>query len=181
MVFQEYNLVERLNVIWKCPNRSSWLYVCWSALAQKVQPRRHQHGFELRHAVWPNRTPKKPRQDSLSWWQRQRVVYGEPLLQNPRVLLSRRANVLFLTQKTAVRNYELLERFLKKKNISQPLVNIHDVKLASRYLPNAWLALVMGLGLRRLFFFCFFFCFFSSWKHHRWASKKIMEVKSWLV
>jgi phosphonate transport system ATP-binding protein len=130
MVFQEYNLVERLTVIENVLTGRLGYMSAWQAWRRKFSQEDINTAFELLDAVGLTEHASK-RADSLSGGQRQRVGIARAVMQNPKILLADEPTSS-LDPKTAVEIMELLERFSAEKNIPA-LVNIHDVKLASRF------------------------------------------------
>lgn len=130
MVFQEYNLVERLTVIENVLTGRLGYMSAWQAWRRKFTQEDINTAFELLDAVGLTEHASK-RADSLSGGQRQRVGIARAVMQNPKILLADEPTSS-LDPKTAVEIMELLERFSEEKNIPA-LVNIHDVKLASRF------------------------------------------------
>ncbi|AEF55893.1 phosphonate ABC transporter ATP-binding protein [Marinomonas posidonica] len=130
MVFQEYNLVERLTVIENVLTGRLGYMSAWKAWRRKFSQEDINTAFELLEAVGLSEHAKK-RADSLSGGQRQRVGIARAVMQNPRILLADEPTSS-LDPKTAVEIMELLQRFSDEKHLPT-LVNIHDVKLASRF------------------------------------------------
>lgn len=130
MVFQEYNLVERLTVIENVLTGRLGYMSAWKAWRRNFSQDDINTAFDLLDAVGLTEHASK-RADSLSGGQRQRVGIARAVMQNPRILLADEPTSS-LDPKTAVEIMELLERFAEEKNIPA-LVNIHDVKLASRF------------------------------------------------
>jgi len=130
MVFQEYNLVERLTVIENVLTGRLGYMSSLATWRRKFSQQDINTAFELLDAVGLSEHAKK-RADSLSGGQRQRVGIARAVMQDPRILLADEPTSS-LDPKTAVEIMELLERFAQQKNIPA-LVNIHDVSLASRF------------------------------------------------
>ncbi|OMH32061.1 phosphonate ABC transporter ATP-binding protein [Motiliproteus sp. MSK22-1] len=130
MVFQEYNLVERLSVIENVLTGRLGYMSAWQAWRRKFSQQDINTAFELLEAVGLTEHAAK-RADSLSGGQRQRVGIARAVMQDPHILLADEPTSS-LDPKTAVEIMELLERFALEKNIPA-LVNIHDVTLARRF------------------------------------------------
>lgn len=130
MVFQEYNLVERLSVIENVLTGRLGYMSAWQAWRRKFSQQDINTAFELLDAVGLSEHASK-RADSLSGGQRQRVGIARAVMQDPHILLADEPTSS-LDPKTAVEIMELLERFALEKNIPA-LVNIHDVTLARRF------------------------------------------------
>jgi phosphonate transport system ATP-binding protein len=103
MVFQEYNLVERLTVMENLLTGRLGYIGSWRAWRRKFEPSDIAYAFELLAEVGLSDFANQ-RADALSGGQRQRVGIARALMQRPRLLL----------------------------NIPV-IVNIHDVDLAKRF------------------------------------------------
>ncbi|MEH6442609.1 MAG: phosphonate ABC transporter ATP-binding protein [Oceanospirillaceae bacterium] len=130
MVFQEYNLVERLSVIENVLSGRLGYMSSWQAWRRNYPQQDINNAYELLEAVGLVEHANK-RADSLSGGQRQRVGIARAVMQDPRIILADEPTSS-LDPKTAVEIMELLEKFASEKNIPA-LVNMHDVKLAQRY------------------------------------------------
>lgn len=130
MVFQEYNLVERLSVIENVLSGRLGYMSSWQAWRRKYSQQDINTAFELLAAVGLTDQANK-RADSLSGGQRQRVGIARAVMQDPRIILADEPTSS-LDPKTAVEIMSLLERFAMEKNIPA-LVNMHDVRLAQRF------------------------------------------------
>jgi phosphonate transport system ATP-binding protein len=130
MVFQEYNLVERLSVIENVLSGRLGYMSTWQAWRRNYSQQDINTAFELLETVGLADHANK-RADSLSGGQRQRVGIARAVMQNPRIILADEPTSS-LDPKTAVEIMELLERFSNDKDIPA-LVNMHDVKLAQRF------------------------------------------------
>lgn len=130
MVFQEYNLVERLSVIENILSGRLGYMTTWQAWRRKFSQDDINTAYELLERVGLAEHALK-RADSLSGGQRQRVGIARAVMQDPNILLADEPTSS-LDPKTAVEIMELLQSFAAEKNIPA-LVNMHDVKLAKRF------------------------------------------------
>ncbi len=130
MVFQEYNLVERLTVLENVLSGRLGYMNAWNAWRRNYSAKDLKQAFELLELVGLKDFAKQ-RADSLSGGQRQRVGIARAVMQNPYILLADEPTSS-LDPKTAVEIMELMETFAQRNNIPV-LVNIHDVELAKRY------------------------------------------------
>ncbi|MGC9403511.1 phosphonate ABC transporter ATP-binding protein [Vibrio genomosp. F10] len=130
MVFQEYNLVERLTVLENVLSGRLGYMTAWNAWRRNYSEKDLEKAFELLEFVGLQDFANQ-RADSLSGGQRQRVGIARAVMQDPYILLADEPTSS-LDPKTAVEIMELMETFAEQKNIPV-LVNIHDVNLAKRY------------------------------------------------
>ena len=130
MVFQEYNLVERLtvmeNLLTGCLGKTSAM----KAFLRKFDPADIQAAWEMLEIVGLTNFANA-RADSLSGGQRQRVGISRAVMQRPALLLADEPTSS-LDPKTSVEIMELLTRVAKEKNIPV-MINMHDVDLARRF------------------------------------------------
>ena len=130
MVFQEYNLVERLTVMENLLTGRLGYVGAWNAWRRKFPQADLEHAFELLEAVGL-RSFVNQRADALSGGQRQRVGIARALMQRPQVLLADEPTSS-LDPKTAVEIMTLLRDQGLKRGIPV-IVNSHDVELAKRF------------------------------------------------
>lgn len=130
MIFQEYNLVERLtvmeNLLTGCLGYTSFFKAWRRKFAKKDIERAYVlldkvglSGFESQLA------------SALSGGQRQRVGIARALMQNPKLLLADEPTSS-LDPKTAIEIMELMLDIAGQEGIPV-LVNMHDVNLAKKY------------------------------------------------
>ena len=130
MVFQEYNLVERLTVMENLlcgrlgyvPPLKAWL--------RKYPQQDITRAFELLDVVGLAEFVNQ-RADSLSGGQRQRVGIARALMQEPRLLLADEPTSS-LDPKTSVEIMGLIRELCRSRNIPV-MINMHDVELARRF------------------------------------------------
>jgi len=130
MVFQEYNLVERLTVMENLLCGRLGYVPAWRAWLRKFPPEDIARAFDLLDAVGlPNFATR--RADALSGGQRQRVGIARAIMQEPEIILADEPTSS-LDPKTSVEIMEILSRFAAERGIPV-IVNIHNVELARRF------------------------------------------------
>jgi phosphonate transport system ATP-binding protein len=130
MVFQEFNLVERLTVMENLlcgrlgyvPPLKAWL--------RKYPQEDIARAFELLDVVGLSDFANQ-RADSLSGGQRQRVGIARAIMQEPKLLLADEPTSS-LDPKTSVEIMNLIRDLCRNRNIPV-MINMHDVELAKRF------------------------------------------------
>ena len=130
MVFQEYNLVERLTVMENLLCGRLGYVGAWAAWRRKFPKQDVDHAFELLDTVGLGSFANR-RADALSGGQRQRVGIARALMQRPQLLLADEPTSS-LDPKTSFEIISLLKEQGRQQGIPV-IVNIHDVELAKRY------------------------------------------------
>jgi phosphonate transport system ATP-binding protein len=130
MVFQEYNLVERLSVIENVLCGRLGYVAVWRAWLRKFPPGDVDRAFQLLDAVGLSDFATQ-RADQLSGGQRQRVGIARALMQEPDLVLADEPTSS-LDPKTSVEIMELIARRAGERDIPA-IVNIHNVGLARRF------------------------------------------------
>ena len=130
MVFQEYNLVERLTVMENLLCGRLGYVSAFQAWRRKFDEQDIAYARELLAAVGLADFAHR-RADALSGGQRQRVGIARALMQRPGLLLADEPTSS-LDPKTSVEIIQLLREQGERQGIPV-LVNIHDVELARRY------------------------------------------------
>lgn len=130
MVFQEYNLVERLTVMENLLTGRLGYTNAWSAWRRKFLATDIEMAFSLLQDVGLSDFANQ-RADALSGGQRQRVGIARALMQKPRLVLADEPTSS-LDPKTSVEIIELLKAEGASRHIPV-LVNMHDVDLAKRF------------------------------------------------
>ena len=130
MVFQEYNLVERLTVMENVLSGRLGYMNAWAAWRRKFDEGDIQKAFALLKRVgladFANR-----RADELSGGQRQRVGIARAVMQSPGLLLADEPTSS-LDPKTSVEIMEVMRDLAAENNIPV-MINIHQVDLGKRY------------------------------------------------
>lgn len=130
MVFQEFNLVERLSVMENVLSGRLGYISPWRAWLRKYPQEEVDRAFELLDSIGLLDFARQ-RADSLSGGQRQRVGIARAIIQGPHVLLADEPTSS-LDPKTSVEIMELLVNLSEAHRIPF-IINIHDVELAKRY------------------------------------------------
>jgi phosphonate transport system ATP-binding protein len=131
MVFQEYNLVERLSVIENVLCGKLGSLPLWRPLLRRFEPQDIEQAFELLASVGLGTEFATRRADALSGGQRQRVGISRALMQQPDLILADEPTSS-LDPRTAVEIMELLAGLAQTRRM--PVVmNIHNVELARRH------------------------------------------------
>lgn len=130
MVFQEYNLVERLSVMENVLSGRLGYVPLWRAWLRRYRADDIAGAFALLDAVGlPDHATR--RADALSGGQRQRVGIARALMQKPDLLLADEPTSS-LDPKTAVEVLELLTNLTGRAGVPV-ILNIHNVDLARRF------------------------------------------------
>jgi len=130
MVFQEYNLVERLSVIENVLTGRLGYVPVWRAWLRRFEQKDIDRAFQLLDAVGLGALATQ-RADQLSGGQRQRVGIARALMQEPDLILADEPTSS-LDPKTSVEIMELIARRAGERDIPV-IVNIHNVVLARRF------------------------------------------------
>ena len=144
MVFQEYNLVERLTVMENLLCGRLGYVSPWRAWRRKFPPEDIARAYELLDLVGLAGFAHQ-RADALSGGQRQRVGIARAVMQQPRLLLADEPTSS-LDPKTSVEIMELMAGIARTRGIPV-LVNMHDVELAKRFADR-----VIGMAAGRIVF-----------------------------
>jgi len=130
MIFQEYNLVERLTVMENVLSGRLGYVNFWQAFRRKFPPEDVSAAFELLDRVGL-KGYQDTRADALSGGQRQRVGIARALMQRPELLLVDEPTAS-LDPKTARQIMRLLVELAHERG-TPALINIHDVALAQAH------------------------------------------------
>ena len=130
MVFQEYNLVERLTVMENLLSGRLGYTPAFKAWLRRFPQADIDRAFALLDRVGLGNFANQ-RADALSGGQRQRVGIARAVMQQPRLLLADEPTSS-LDPKTSVEIMELM-REVGRENAFPVIVNMHDVDLARRF------------------------------------------------
>ncbi len=130
MVFQEYNLLERLSVMENVLSGRLGYVSAFRAWLRKFSQEDIDKAFELLLQVGMGEFANQ-RADALSGGQRQRVAIARALMQSPDLFLADEPTSS-LDPKTSVEILELMTSQARLRNIPV-IINIHDVTLAKRF------------------------------------------------
>ena len=130
MVFQEYNLVERLTVMENLLTGRLGYMNAFPAWLRRFPQKDIDRAFDLLQMVgladFANR-----RADALSGGQRQRVAIARALMQEPQLILADEPTSS-LDPKTSVEIMGILSDIARERDMPV-IVNMHDVELARRF------------------------------------------------
>ena len=130
MVFQEYNLVERLSVMENLLCGRLGYVPAWRAWLRRYPQADVDRAFALLDSVGLDGFAAR-RADALSGGQRQRVGIARAIMQGPDLILADEPTSS-LDPKTSVEVMEILARLAGERDIPV-VVNIHNVELARRF------------------------------------------------
>ncbi len=144
MIFQEYNLVERLTVMENVLSGRLGYVGFWRAYRRRYPPQDVRSAYELLDRVELDGY-ENTRADALSGGQRQRVGIARALMQQPDLLLVYEPTAS-LDPRTGRQIMRLLCELAHERGMPA-LVNIHDVQLAQTYADR-----IIGLGEGKIVF-----------------------------
>lgn len=130
MIFQEYNLVDRLTVMENALSGRLGYVSTWDAFRRNFPEEDIEYAYETLDLVGMEEFADD-RADELSGGQRQRVGIARALLQRPDILLADEPTSS-LDPETSRIVMELLGKIAERENIPI-LINIHEVHLAEEH------------------------------------------------
>lgn len=130
MIFQEYNLVDRLTVMENVLSGRLGYVSFWQAYRRKYSPEDISAAYELLDRVGLMENCNS-RADALSGGQRQRVGIARALMQRPKLLLVDEPTAS-LDPKTSRQIMRLIVELAEERG-TPALINIHDVALARSF------------------------------------------------
>lgn len=133
MIFQEYALVERLTVMENLLSGRLGYTGFWASWFRKFDGQDIEQAFSLLDRVGLGGMENK-RADALSGGQRQRVGIARALMQSPKLLLVDEPTAS-LDPKTSRQVMRLILELCEERGLAA-IVNIHDVVLATEFLPR---------------------------------------------
>lgn len=133
MIFQEYALVERLSVMENLLSGRLGYTGFWKSWSRRFDGKDIARAYELLDRVGLAGMENK-RADALSGGQRQRVGIARALMQEPRLLLVDEPTAS-LDPKTSRQVMRLIMELCAERGLAA-IINIHDVVLATQYLPR---------------------------------------------
>jgi phosphonate transport system ATP-binding protein len=144
MVFQSFNLVDRLTVMENVQSGRLGYIPTWRAALRRYPKQDIRRGFELMERVGIAHYANK-RADELSGGERQRVGVVRALMQEPEILLADEPTAS-LDPKTSEQIMELL-RSLSRELRLPVLINIHNVAEAKAFTDR-----IVGMRYGRIIF-----------------------------
>jgi phosphonate transport system ATP-binding protein len=133
MIFQEYALVERLTVMENLLSGRLGYTGFWASWFRRFEGQDIAQAYELLDRVGLGGMENK-RADALSGGQRQRVGIARALMQSPKLLLVDEPTAS-LDPKTSRQIMRLILELCQERGLAA-IVNIHDVVLATEFLPR---------------------------------------------
>ena len=133
MIFQEFALVERLTVMENLLSGRLGYTSFWASWFRRFNQADIARAFELLERVGLSDMHNK-RADELSGGQRQRVGIARALMQSPTLLLVDEPTAS-LDPKTSRQIMRLIIDLCRERGLAA-IINIHDVVLATEYLPR---------------------------------------------
>ena len=144
MVFQGFNLVDRLTVMENVMSGRLGYISTWAALSRRYPREDIRHAFELMERVGIAHYADK-RADELSGGERQRVGVVRALMQRPEILLADEPTAS-LDPKTSEQIMQLLRDLAGELKLPV-LINIHNVNEAKQYTDR-----IVGMRYGRIIF-----------------------------
>lgn len=133
MIFQEYALIERLTVMENVLSGRLGYMRFWPSWFRRFPQKDITQAFDLLERVGLAGMHDK-RADALSGGQRQRVGIARALMQSPKLLLVDEPTAS-LDPKTSRQIMRLILELCQERGLAA-IVNIHDVVLATEFLPR---------------------------------------------
>jgi len=133
MIFQEYALVERLSVMENLLSGRLGYTGFWASWFRRFEAQDIHQAYALLERVGLDGMENK-RADALSGGQRQRVGIARALMQSPKLLLVDEPTAS-LDPKTSRQIMRLILELCQERGLAA-IVNIHDVVLATEFLPR---------------------------------------------